>query len=88
MSYFTRISIAIDALGQAFFRYGNIGVTISSRAGTADAHGKRWGCWLCKMLDRIDPNHCKKAIRNDRLRAHAVLKELGDPRVAAYLKRK
>jgi len=32
--------------------------TISSRCHTSD---KKRCKWLCKMLDKVDPNHCEKA---------------------------
>jgi hypothetical protein len=35
---------------------------ISARAARARNKGKTWGCWLCKQLDSIDPNHCEKAL--------------------------
>ncbi len=34
--------------------------TITMRANRAMGNGKRWGCVLCKFLDRIDPDHCRK----------------------------
>lgn len=33
--------------------------TISSRAGKSD---RKWACVLCKFLDWLDKDHCKKAI--------------------------
>lgn len=36
--------------------------TISSRAGRAAARGDRWGCVLCKALDFLQKDHCKKSI--------------------------
>ncbi|WP_374353714.1 hypothetical protein [Chitinimonas sp.] len=33
--------------------------TLSSRANRARAEGRRWGCLLCRLLDRIQPNHCR-----------------------------
>lgn len=35
---------------------------ISSRAGRERKKGKRWACVLCRLLDKIDPNHCEKSI--------------------------
>ena len=32
---------------------------ISARAAKARRDGKRWGCWLCKLIDALDPDHCK-----------------------------
>ena len=34
--------------------------TISARAYEAQGKGKAWGCTLCKALDLIDKDHCKK----------------------------
>jgi hypothetical protein len=39
--------------------------TLSSRAGKARLNGRAWGCILCKVLDRLDKNHCTNAIEND-----------------------
>lgn len=43
---------------------GNEDVTISTRAGHARERGERWGCILCKLLDRIDPGHCDRSMSN------------------------
>jgi hypothetical protein len=81
VNYFLRIAIALDACIQAFFRFGVPGVTISSRIGTAAAHGHKWGIAGSWLLDHtpwlgFGPGHCASAIVNDRLRALAVLDEL------------
>ena len=39
--------------------------TISSRAAKSRKRGKRWACILCRILDRLDPNHCEKNIEAD-----------------------
>jgi hypothetical protein len=44
---------------------GNEDETISSRAAKAKLQGKRWGCVLCKLLDKLDKNHCEKSIEMD-----------------------
>lgn len=36
--------------------------TISERAAKARAAGKRWGCVLCGLLDRIDRGHCDRSL--------------------------
>lgn len=36
--------------------------SISTRAAKAQRDNKRWGNWLCRFLDRIDPDHCAKNI--------------------------
>lgn len=39
--------------------------TISSRAAKARRRGKRWGCVLCRLLDKIDPGHCDHNVEED-----------------------
>ena len=34
--------------------------TLSSSAAIARNRGKKWGCILCKILDRLDEQHCDK----------------------------
>jgi hypothetical protein len=41
---------------------GKANTTISARAGRAQLAGKRWGCVLCRLLDRIQPGHCALAV--------------------------
>lgn len=93
-AYFLRVAIALDQLLQASGHWGKPGITISARAGTAAAHGHRWGLITWRLLDRIWPfgrdpvtgeSHCAGAIRNDILRAKAAIAELEDPIVTAYL---
>lgn len=42
---------------------GQINTTISARAARARNSGRRWGCALCWILDRIQANHCANSIR-------------------------
>lgn len=60
-----KLSVAFDQLGNAAAN-GDEDETISSRAAKARADGRRWGCVLCGLLDRFDPNHCEKSIEHDR----------------------
>jgi len=53
-----------DQLANAAFG-GHEDETLSSRAGKAAREGKRWACVFCRLLDRLDPNHCEKAIEPD-----------------------
>lgn len=46
-------------------RKGSEDETVSSRAGKAASKGKRWGCMLCRLLDKIDPGHCARNIEPD-----------------------
>lgn len=69
---------------------------MSSRIGTAAAHGHLWGKIGWWLLDHTpwlgfgkDPvtgeSHCKSAIKNDILRAEAAIAELYDPVVQEFL---
>ena len=62
--YFLRILISIDQLANTILG-GNEDETISSRAAKAKLQGKRWGCVLCKLLDKFDENHCVESIEMD-----------------------
>lgn len=68
--------VAFDEFCGAFFPRSLPGQTISSRAASAREHGHLWGCWLCRFLDFIDPNHCNEALQNDKTRAQAVIDDL------------
>ncbi|HJV51410.1 MAG TPA: hypothetical protein VJ652_08125 [Noviherbaspirillum sp.] len=54
-------------LFRAFDRVGNAATggtdteTISSRAHRARTEGRRWGCVLCRLLDYIERDHCKRS---------------------------
>ena len=92
-AYLLRVAIAIDAMLQAWLRFGTIGVTISSRIGTAAAHGHAWGIAFAWLLEQgplrifFGPGHCAGAIRHDIERARAAIAELSDPVVSAYANR-
>jgi hypothetical protein len=58
---FWRGALAKDQAVNAACMNGNEDETISSRAARAAARGERWGCVLCKLLDKIDRNHCRDA---------------------------
>jgi hypothetical protein len=55
-----RIIIAYDRVGNAATD-GLDTETISSRANRGTIEGRRGWCILCRLLDRIDPDHCKKS---------------------------
>lgn len=59
-----RLAVAHDQLANAAAD-GDEDETISSRAAKASNSGQRWGCLLCKLLDRIDPGHCQRNIEPD-----------------------
>jgi hypothetical protein len=49
-----------DLLGNATAN-GRYNELISTRANRARAEQRRWGCVLCRLLDRVDPGHCARA---------------------------
>lgn len=55
-----RIAIGVDQLVNVAAN-GHEDETISSRADRAREEGRRWGCILCRLLDAIERDHCKKA---------------------------
>lgn len=55
------IALAYDRLGNAAANDDQV-QTVSSRAEKARRDGNQWGCWLCRMLDRVDPGHCARSI--------------------------
>lgn len=54
------MAVAHDQLANAAAN-GDPDKTISHRANEARAEGRKWGCILCKILDWIDTEHCKRA---------------------------
>ena len=61
--------IALDQLGNSMMG-GSPDETISSRSARAAQKGHRWGRWMCKGLNWLDPNHCEDAIRSEVERTH------------------
>lgn len=55
-----RLAISLDQLANTTFN-GSMDETISSRAGR-HKNDEKWACLLCKLLDKLDPNHCNKSI--------------------------
>lgn len=55
-----RIAVGFDQLANVAAN-GSSTETISARAYRAANEGRRWGCVLCKLLDKIDKDHCRKA---------------------------
>lgn len=55
-----RIAVGFDQLANVAAN-GSSTETISARAYRAQGEGRRWGCVLCKLLDKIDKDHCRKA---------------------------
>lgn len=55
-----KLAVSYDQLANTAFG-GSEDETISSRAARARDSGRKWGCILCKLLDRLDENHCDKS---------------------------
>lgn len=62
--YTINLLVAIDQFINAVFG-GLPDETISSRAAKAELNGKKWGCVLCKILNKFDKDHCAKNIEWD-----------------------
>jgi hypothetical protein len=41
---------------------GSPNETVSERSAKARSAGRRWGCLLCGLLDKINPGHCDRAL--------------------------
>lgn len=54
------LALGYDYLGSAATG-GSLHETISSRAYRAMQAGQRWGCVLCRVLDWIQKDHCRKS---------------------------
>lgn len=62
--YFWNLLIALDQFANAMLA-GDPDETISSRAAKAQEKGRRWGCVLCRLLDVVDPGHCRRVVERD-----------------------
>jgi hypothetical protein len=57
------LAVSADQLANAAFN-GNPDETISSRAyrhSQDNADRECWAVWLCKLLDKVEKDHCKKS---------------------------
>lgn len=34
--------------------------TLTKRAARAQSQGRKWGCVLCRLLERVDKGHCRR----------------------------
>jgi hypothetical protein len=55
------VLLSLDQLLNAIL-WGDPDETLSRRAGRARETKRMWGCWLCGLLDRVDPRHCEKTL--------------------------
>lgn len=52
------IALGFDRVGNAMSG-GIDGEYLSARANRVRKEGRRWGCILCRLVDRIQPGHCE-----------------------------
>ena len=64
VTYGKRVLLALSQLLNTLLG-GDEDETLSSRAGKSRARGRRWACVLCRLLDALDRDHCRKAIEAD-----------------------
>jgi hypothetical protein len=64
MQYLWNLLVSLDQFVNTVAG-GDPDETISSRAAKADAEGKRWGCILCGLLDKIQKDHCQRSLEPD-----------------------
>jgi hypothetical protein len=57
-----KIIVAYDMLANSATG-GDDGETVSARAYKASINGNRYGCYLCKFLNWLQPNHCEDSIK-------------------------
>ena len=69
--YFWNVLIAIDQLCNTILG-GDPDETISSRAGKKQ-HDQAWARMLCKLLHKLDMNHCKDSIEEDEGKDETIL---------------
>lgn len=55
------LAVAIDRASNAGLN-GEYTETVSSRANRARWQGRAWACVLCRWLDWLDPDHCRKSV--------------------------
>ncbi len=59
--YFLNFAVLFDEAVNTVFG-GSPNETVSERAAKARNAGRRWGCVLCGLLNRINPGHCDNAL--------------------------
>jgi hypothetical protein len=64
MQYLWNLLVSLDQFVNTVAG-GDPDETISSRAAKAEAEGKRWGCILCGLLNRIQKDHCQRSLEPD-----------------------
>lgn len=77
-SYCMKVALGWDVLASAYLN-GRPGETLSGRAGSAYLEGTIRGHFFAPIIDAImrKKGHCVAAVEGDKLRAQAVLKDMG-----------
>lgn len=60
--YLLNILKWLDTGANVILLFGASNETISERAAKARNAGRRWGCILCRLLNKINPGHCDHAL--------------------------
>lgn len=60
--YLLNILKWLDIGANVIFLLGASNETVSERAAKARNAGRRWGCVLCGLLDKVNPGHCDNAL--------------------------
>jgi hypothetical protein len=53
--------VLLDEAANTLFG-GSPNETVSERAAKARNADRRWGCLLCRLLNKINPGHCDRAL--------------------------
>lgn len=62
LRYLWDVAVMLDEAVNVIFLAGNPHESISQHAAFSRRDGRRWGCVLCSVLDRISANHCANSI--------------------------
>lgn len=75
-AYFVNVMLGLDLFASAVLG-GRLGETLSGRAGSAQAQEKLRGKVFAAVINFLarNPNHCANAVRNDMIRAQAVISD-------------
>jgi hypothetical protein len=57
-----KIIVAYDMLANSATG-GDDGETVSARAYKASLQGNKYGCYLCKLLNWLQPKHCENSVK-------------------------
>ena len=67
IGWLANIGVNLDCALASLVLFAPAKTTITQMAQAARLAGRRWGCVLCAVLDKVDKDHCDKYGRPDRL---------------------